>query len=96
MISFFKKFLSKKKSETLNRESYTLPEFSKISQSEKTSFDKYYEKNYEKEEEIDSLRYQIQIINSKLDTLLAKIDNITIKINYLENLINSILYYYKR
>lgn len=96
MISFFKKFLSKKKNETLNREFYTLPEFSKISQSEKTPFDKYYEKNYEKEEEIDSLRYQIQIINSKLDTLLAKIDNITIKINYLENLINSILYYYKR
>ncbi|MEM4511343.1 MAG: hypothetical protein QXD25_00835 [Nanopusillaceae archaeon] len=93
MIGFFKRFLSKKKSETLNKESYALSEVSKVPQIEKVSFDKYYEKDYEKEEEIGNLKYQIQIINSKLDTLLAKMDNITMRINYLENLINSILYY---
>ncbi|MEM0379448.1 MAG: hypothetical protein QW038_00715 [Nanopusillaceae archaeon] len=87
MISFFKKIKSNKKdkkTEIFDEEQHNVSNLPK-----REPYDIFGEsRSFDKTEE--NLIYQLQILNSKIDTLLAKVDNLIMRINYLENLINSI------
>lgn len=93
MINLLKKFFGAKKAkgEIQTTEKYS----EKPTLTQETSFkEQIYsiEKNYEDTDNINFVKYQIQIINSKLDAISAKMDSLIMKINYLENIINSFFY----
>lgn len=97
MINPFKKVFSSKKNEESNiikeETSYT-PNLNKeeLFSRDTNFFDRDFKRSYDENSEINHIKYQIQILNSKIDAISAKLDNLIMRLSYLENLINSLFY----